>query len=251
MDSGQWCSYWPWELPGGVFTPDGENPKDPFTPDGWTPTPEHGPPVFIPDRGIFFPDGGSVFIPEHVNAPEHKKRPKHKPEHTPVTYVKVKQSVIEDGKVNSKPVAGVQFKFSSLAPDLPVAGNKKSDDGFDKDPVQGVSDKNGNITLGGKGGKKASQAVTPSFADLFDTIGGIGEAVAAPGHRVSRHTLQITIPSIKSYIIRIRTNRNKRNWKNPSSYLSKKAAKYIVRSWVADNILYAVVAVPRHAGDNQ
>jgi len=238
VDSGQWCSYWPWKLPGGVFTPDGETPRNPFTPDGWNPPPEHRPP------GLFFP--GS-FIPEHVNTPEHKKHPKPKPEHAPTTYVKVKKSVIENGKINSKPVAGAQFKFSSLAPDLPVAGNKKTDDGFNKDPVQGVSDKNGNIILGGKDGNKTSQSGSPSVAGLFDTIGGIGEAVAA----TKRNTLQITIPSIKSYIIRIKANRNKRNWKKPSSYLSKKAAKYVVRSWVAGNILYAVVAVPRHAGESQ
>ncbi len=248
VDSGQWCSYWPWELPGGVFTPGGTPPGNPFTPGGWVPPPNHLPP------GIFIPDG-NPFIPEHVNTPEHKKHPRHTPEHKPkqppTTYVKVKQSVIENGKMHSKPVAGAQFKLSSLAPDLPVAGNKKNDAGFDQDPVQGVSDKNGDIILDGKGSDKISRSESPSVASLFDTIGGIDEAVAAPRRRTARNTLQVTIPSIKSYIIRIKINRNKRNWKNPSSHLNKKAAKYVVRSWIAGNILYAVVAVPRHAGDIQ
>ncbi|MDX8390013.1 MAG: hypothetical protein R8M38_05925, partial [Mariprofundaceae bacterium] len=122
---------------------------------------------------------------------------------------------------------------------LPLAGNKRSDDGFDKDPLQGVTDKNGNVTLGSN--KKVSHASPFPGAQLFEAISGIREAIATPA---TGRSVEVNVPSGKSYIIRIKPDRKRAHWKSPSSYLSAQAAKYAVRSWLAGDILYVVVAVP-------
>ncbi len=248
-DSGQWCNYWLWvpEHPGGGWGPTPEGNPPPFIPEG-------GPPLFTPEGGpLFTPEEGPPFIPEDGGHPTPEGGPPFTPEEgpPPTIFVKAKQSVIENGKTVSRPVAGAQFKFDFLAPDLPVAGNKRDvNSGAGDDPVQGVSDQNGNVVLGGQGGKKTSRTTVPNVASLIESIGGIGEAVAAPRRKPAR-TVDVNIPNIKSYIIRIRPNRNKPHWDKPSSYLSKKAAKYVVRSWLAGGILYAVVAVPNLDGGKQ
>ncbi|MDX8390761.1 MAG: hypothetical protein R8M38_09760 [Mariprofundaceae bacterium] len=235
VDSGEWCSYWPWgDNPEDVFIPEGDDPGDMFTPDpeggGFTPDGEKDKPR-TPDEQ----DGGGIPPPVESGAPLE-----------PITFVKAKQTVIENGKRVSKAVAGAQIKLSFLAPALPLAGNKRSDEGFDKDPLQGVTDKNGHVTLDSN--KKVSHAAPFLGAQLFEAISGIREAIATPA---TGRSVEVNVPSGKSYIIRIKPDKKREDWKRPSSYLSAQAARYVVRSWLAGDILYVVVAVPDYAEVSQ
>jgi len=249
MDSGTTCEFWPWEHP-GIEHPGGVPMGGTFiipdekTPPTSTPDPkEKTPPTTtsVPEIPFF----GFPFTVTPEDKPTTTPKEKEKPKGKTTTYAKVKQSVIEDGKKVSKPVVGIKMKFSKLAPPLPTKGNKKVDEDYDKGPDIAISDKNGEIKR--KSGKDSSQSVPEYmqwYAELLENITGIREAVAAPDSS-NRNVLSINYSPIESYIVRIKVDRNRKNWDKPLTYLGKKVNSHIIRSWVLHDILYTVINISK------
>lgn len=245
IDSGAYCEHWPWETPGGIFFPDGGTTPPTTTgtptPDGSTPpetptTPET--PVTIVPGSPLFP---FTMIPEGIppTTPEEEEKPKT----PPTTYAKVEKSVIEDGKAKSVPVVGIKMKFSKLAPPLPTKGNPKVDEDFDKDPDIAVSDSNGNIKR--KSGKQTMNSVPEymqQYAAFLDSILGVSTANAA-ARPTGNSVMRINYAPIESYILRIKIDRSKKDWDRPATYLGANAGRHVIRSWVLNDILYAVINI--------
>jgi len=236
VDNGKWCEYWVWEHPkptpedGDTFIPEG----------GGKPTPEHS--------GKPTPESGKTFIPEGSATRERTGKPT--PEHgpPPTIYVKVKISVIENGKKTTKPLAGAQFKLSELVPDLP--GGKKDDSGYNQSPRQATTGPDGNgvingATTGKMGRASPLELSEPAwYVEMLNRLAGIREANASPTPFANERSIEIVLPSFDSYIVKINLNKRNKNWDKPATYIGAKNAAYVVHSWIAGNTMYAVVNVP-------
>lgn len=252
IDSGAYCEHWPWEIPGGLFIPEGVSTPPTTTgtptPDGSTPpkkpsTPEK-PTIGYPGEPLF----PYTMPPEDEDRPSKTPKEKEKPKAPPpTTYAKVEKKVIENGKSKSVPVVGIKMKFSKLAPPLPTKGNKKVDKNFDEDPDIAVSDKNGNIKRKvGSNSSRYSPGQMPHYTNVLEDILGITPANAAP-RTPDQSILRINYAPIESFIVRIRIDRSKKEWDRPVTYLGEKVGRHVIRSWVLNDILYAVINIRKGA----
>ncbi len=239
-DSGKWCSYWGWKrrvpVPeGGVVVPR----EEPREKDKGRPRPDG---EGTPD----FPEGPPVTV-ERPRKPK-KKRPqpegRPQPERPPV-YVKAKKAAVETG-AKAQAVAGFQLKLLRPAPPLPLAGNRRDDRGYDEPPLQATTGRDGTAVLPGTrgGGDKRSARPAPrrfalSFGDL------IAEANAAEHDAPARPvTVEFEVPEFESYVVKIRVDRKRKRWRQPSTYLTPPYDGYVVRHWIVGDVMYAVVNVP-------
>jgi len=83
----------------------------------------------------------------------------------PAIYVKAKRSVLEGTR--TEPVAGALVKLNlDPPPALPVAGNPRTDAGYDEAPVQGVTDEQGDLVLDAPGAGTGALAGSGSQLEL-------------------------------------------------------------------------------------
>ncbi len=293
VDESTWCSYWTWETPtgkgpsGGWFTP--ERPRKPKQPKGSDPKkpgdgkkkdpgkkPKDGevplvletpPPPPTPEEKTNGPS--LVFYSEEPEESEETEGdPEADPEEEvdedvpaedppPVLIVKAKRDTLEKGKTVSEGVANAQIKLSFLAPDLPLGDAEKDDKGFDKDPVQGITNEKGELVL--KTGSNSlsaenrrEQVITSSsrLARFWNLISpGTASVYAAPIEGRSSHKplkVEINIPKFESHILKININKKRENWDDPATYLGHIMGDFVSRKWIVEkeNCMYAVVNIP-------
>jgi len=271
-DRTQWCTYGsetvsitdgPVSIPDGpIYIPIGQTPggggtPEPGTsPDGRPPRPEPAAP------------------PGTVTTAQNKDRPVPEEDKTkapPVIIVKAKQSVLEGDA--PKPVANLVVRLNlSPTPQLPIAGNRKDDEGHDHVPVQGLTGPDGSIRLFGTAeGKDEStrenepgptgrlgtdpgpiflaMGPEPVFralvaSDRSPALSG-GTPPPAKTGTVDAKLVPVSMNPFKSYIVKIRTDRSLKNWRSPAAYVkNRELLRYIDRSWVKDGDMYLVVNIP-------
>lgn len=261
IDSGQWCTYWGGEVtvpptvppvtvpPTGV-PPTGVPPETPPT-TGVPPTvpPVVGPPVVGPP--VVVPPSGHPVTETPITVPSGEDKPKE----PPTVYVKADKSVLKEGggeKVSALP--GIMIKFSSTkAPDLPVAGAKKDDKGYSESPIQGVTGPDGQLKLSAKPETKEIGEIEQSNMYAMFNKGETGELIVAdvvvaakqkPKDEKTAKSINILIRDFKSYIAKIKIDKNRKNWDKPEAYLDPSISLFVVRKWIAGDSMYVVINIP-------
>ncbi len=190
--------------------------------------------------------------------------PKEKLPETPIGppefIVKAKRDVLQGGKVKVEPVASAQCKITLFAPDLPDDGKKTKEmeaRGSGKDPITGVLNKEGKLTLKPQQSTSSSdnrmyQKTTPlsGLAALWEGINfGITPVYAAPTNPHNNRKpviVEVNMPRFESWILKIKIDRRKKNWDDPATYLGSILGDFVSRKWIVekDNCMYAVVNTP-------
>lgn len=175
----------------------------------WGHTPEEVPTPTIPE-GVPTPT-----TPEGVPTPTEEETPT--PKEVPIPIIKATVTDPNTGQA----VTGCRLALTSPPPDLP--GTRARDDsGYNEDSTQATTGADGTCRL-------VSGGSPPELQDG----GGVKEA-----------EMEIDLPSFKSYIAKIKIDKTREKWDDPSSYLDPAVSYFVARKWIVGDSMYVVVNVP-------
>lgn len=179
-----------------------------------------------------------------------------------------------------QPVPGTRIALVTPPPSIPGPGVPRDDSGGTEDPSYATCDGSGTATIrwpltttrtpitpttpgipttpgtpttpttpGTPGGLVTENPVwcnygtcpltpVPQVASASEFRDG-GEVIETPTVDV-----EIDLPSFESYIAKIKIDKNKKAWDNPSSYLPPAVSYFVARKWIVGDSMYVVINVP-------
>ena len=159
-DRSEWCTY------GGGTT---RVPPATATPTPGAP-PSTGPPPLLvavptPEASGDEEEVPTTAPPTPTPPPAEEEPPASTPR--PTLTIKAKQSVLIAGRLESRAVPQAMIKLNlAPTPALPLAGHVRDDSGYDEDPVQGLTDERGELSVTLPASVAASAAATQMDLDL-------------------------------------------------------------------------------------